>query len=54
MAPSEAVVGDVPWPGWEVEMGDTIYLWVSLSDRDVYATGDRQFVSTPIDIVVLT
>lgn len=28
----EMTVGDTAWPGWEMELGDTVYLWASLLD----------------------
>lgn len=48
----DMTVGDASWPSWEIEIDDLVYRWVSLPDYDVYATGDRAFVSSRIDIVV--
>ncbi|MCO7203371.1 hypothetical protein NH287_07680 [Microbacterium sp. CnD16-F] len=48
----EMAVGEASWPSWEIEIHDLVYLWVSMPDHDVYATGDRAFVSSQIEIIV--
>ena len=53
MVPRQATVGNESWLGWEMEIEDIVYLWISMPGYDVYSTGDRAFVSSQISVVAL-
>lgn len=53
LEPSAMNVDSTIWPGIELQIEDVVYLWASLPSTDIYATGDRSFVSTEIRLVTL-